>query len=349
MKNSYSVESLQKILADPSPSLTEDLAGEARRVKEQFWGRTISLYSPIYLSNLCSSHCIYCGFNCSNRIKRAKLTINQLRSELEKVSGTGIENILLLTGESYEATPLEYLVESVRTSAEYFSSVGLEIHPLHTYEYRELFRNGADSVTVYQETYDRERYKEVHLAGLKKDYDFRIGAPARIAAAGFRQLSLGILLGLHENIAADLVALFDHLRELEKDFPGVEYSLSFPRLRAIKGHDFLPHSVDDISFIRIICLTRIMFPRVGINLSTRENAAIRDHAIEFGVTRISAGSNTSVGGYSIHAGEEQEPQFDVMDNRNVTEIIDMLKYKKIDPVFTDWRRIENEYEPEAVR
>ncbi|HSV43135.1 MAG TPA: 2-iminoacetate synthase ThiH, partial [Candidatus Bathyarchaeia archaeon] len=244
------------------------------------------------------------------------------------------------TGESYEVTPLSYLLEAVEICKEFFPHIGLEIHPLEEDEYRKLFCAGADSVTIYQETYDRERYAEVHLAGKKRDYDFRCHTPERAARAGMRRISLGILLGLSD-VAEDLFALFSHLKHMEKHFPGVDYSLSFPRLRKIKGRDFALCDVDDIAFIKIICLARIFFPRLGINLSTREKPRLRDHAIELGVTRLSAGSNTSVGGYSLEAPEEQDPQFDIADDRSLEEIRAMLKEKNFDPVLTDWRRIEN--------
>ena len=210
-----------------------------------------------------------------------------------------------------------------------------------TEEYQELFLDGVDGVTIYQETYDRTRYQQVHLAGLKSNYDNRYEAPQRAAKAGIRQISMGILLGLAD-AALDLYSLYRHLRSMEKNYPGVEYSLSFPRLRPIKGEDFLSPSIDDLTFIKIICLTRILFPRVGINLSTRENAKLRDRLLGVGVTRISAGSNTSVGGYTIKPPEEQDPQFDIEDTRGVAEIVRILKERNLDPVFTDWRPIGNE-------
>jgi len=332
---------IEEILNDPDPSITEDLARQACRITQQYFGRTISLYAPLYLSNFCSSHCLYCGFNSHNQIKRIKLTPEQMRREMAHIARSGIENILLLTGESYQATPLMYLIEAATIAKEYFSNISLEVHPMEEDEYHELFQNGVDGITVYQETYDRKRYAEVHLSGKKSDYDYRLTAPERIARSGIRQISLGILLGLSP-VADDLLSLYTHLRQMEKSFPGVEYSVSFPRLRRIKGRDFIGRPIDDVLFIKIICLTRILFPRVGINLSTRESQKLRDHAIELGVTRMSAGSNTSVGGYTIRETEEQDPQFDIEDGRSLDEIVTMLKKRSFDPVFTDWRRIKNE-------
>ena len=329
---------IQDILNNPDPEFLESLAQKARRLTEQYFGRVITLYAPLYLSNYCSSHCTYCGFHSHHRIKRFKLSASQMRQEMSYLSGERIENILLLTGESYQTTPLEYLKEAVTVAQQYFSSISLEVHPMEIQEYQELFARGVDGITVYQETYDRERYKDVHISGTKADYDFRLQTAERAARAGMRHISLGILLGLADP-AHDLGALYNHLRFLERNYPGVEYSLSFPRLKPIKGKEFIKNFIDDKTFTKIIALSRVLFPRVGINLSTREKAALRDHFIDISITRMSAGSNTSVGGYTLKSIEEQDPQFDVEDKRGVGAIIELLKGKNFDPVLTDWRKI----------
>lgn len=335
-----SLSHIQRTLLDNRPQFIEELAVEAKRITEQNFGRTISLYAPIYLSNYCSSHCTYCGFHSQNKIDRVKLTIEETRKEMEKVHSTGIRNILLLTGESYKFTPVSYLKDAATVAKDFFQGIAIEVHPMLTSEYKELFEAGVDGVTIYQETYDRERYAEVHLSGYKKNYDYRRETPARAAAAGMRQISMGILLGLSQ-VAKDVYELFTHLRELEKAFPGVEYSVSFPRLRTIKGREFALCDVNDQNFIKIISLTRILFPRVGINLSTREEPRLRDHLLGIGITKISAGSNTAVGGYTLKSAEEQDPQFDTEDKRSVEEVVAMVKTQGFDPVFTDWRPIEN--------
>jgi 2-iminoacetate synthase len=331
---------LQRILLDQRPELLEELAVEAKRLTEQNFGRTISLYAPIYLSNYCSSHCTYCGFHSQNKIDRIKLTADETRREMETIASTGIRNILMLTGESYKFTPVSYLKEAAVIAKDFFQGISLEVHPMLTAEYKELFEAGVDGITVYQETYDRERYAEVHLSGYKKNYDYRRDTPARAAAAGMRQISMGILLGLSQ-VAQDLFQLYSHLREMEKAYPGVEYSVSFPRLRKIKGRQFALCDVDDKTFTKIIALTRVLFPRVGINLSTREDARLRDHLLGIGITKISAGSNTAVGGYSLKLPEDQDPQFDTEDKRSVADVITRVKELGFDPVFTDWRPIEN--------
>ncbi|NLE64930.1 MAG: 2-iminoacetate synthase ThiH [Elusimicrobia bacterium] len=332
------LNAIPSLLADRDPRRLEVLAQDAKCLTRQYFGRAVGLYTPLYLSNLCESACIYCGFNSRHKIDRSKLSPDEIDREMRAIARTGVQNILLLTGESPQATPVSYLKEAVALAKKYFQGISLEVYPMAEEDYRILYEAGADGVTVYQETYDRSRYAEVHLGGQKKDYVFRRGAPERIAKAGMRQISLGILLGLGP-LAEDLADLYTHLREMEKRFPGVEYSLSFPRLRTIKTQSFCASSIDDITFLKILCLTRVLFPRVSINLSTRESAEFRNRALEVAVTRVSIGSRTTVGGYAEESSKD--PQFDMADTRSSGEMIEYLKSNGFDPVFTDWRRIEN--------
>jgi len=333
-------QQIKNILNDRSPESVEELAQEAARLTRQQFGRAISLYAPLYLSNFCSSHCTYCGFNSHYKIQRMKMSPEQYRKEMQFIHAKGIRNILMLTGESYTHTPLSYLKEAAQIASEYFQGIALEVHPMETADYKELFAVGVDGITVFQETYDRTRYAQVHLSGFKKNYDFRYATPARAAQAGIRQISLGVLLGLSD-VVNDVTALYQHLQELEKSFPGVEYAVCFPRLRPIKTESLVKCDVDDIQFVKIIALTRILFPRAGVNISTRESPKLRDHLLEIAVTRMSARVNTSVGGYTLLKEKEQDPQFDIKDERSVDEIVQLLKSKNFDPVFTDWRHIEN--------
>jgi 2-iminoacetate synthase len=332
-------EKIRAILNDNDRGHLETLAQNAQHLTRQYFGRAIGLYTPLYLSNYCSSHCVYCGFHSHHKITRIKLSPADMNIEMQAIARTGVQNILLLTGESPQATPLAYLVDAVLCAKKYFQGISLEIYPMTQVDYRALYEAGADAVTIYQETYDRQRYSEVHLAGEKRNYDFRRGAPQRIALAGMRQISLGALLGLGP-VAEDLASLYQHLRELEKEFPGIEYSLSFPRLRTIKAQEFAAAHINDTTFVKILCLTRVLFPRVGINLSTRETASLRNQLIELCVTRISIGSKTSVGGY-LEDATPRDPQFDIADERSAADMIKYLKEHSFDPVFTDWRRIEN--------
>jgi 2-iminoacetate synthase len=220
----------------------------------------------------------------------------------------------------------------------YFTSIQLEIYPLLEEEYREMYAAGVDGITIYQETYNRVRYRLLHPEGKKSDYRHRYQTPQRVAKAGLRMLTMGILLGLSE-IARDAFLLFKHLEKMQRRFPGVEYTISFPRLinSGIESGDYV--EVSDKTLVKLICLTRILFPTLGINLSTRESASLRDHALRVGVTKISAASRTCVGGYVEK--KSGSPQFQVKDNRSVSEIVNMLKNSGFDPVFTDWRPIPN--------
>ncbi len=332
-------EAINAVLHDPDPVKLETLARNARRLTLGHFGKAIGLYTPLYLSNYCTSQCTYCGFHNRRKIARVKLTLAQMDAEMQAIAHTGVQNILLLTGESPQATPVSYLKEAVTLAKKYFQGISLEVFPMTEDDYRTLYLAGADGVTVYQETYDRGRYSEVHLAGQKRDYDFRYGAPERIAKAGMRQISLGVLLGLGP-LAGDLSALYNHLRGLEKKFPGVEYSLSFPRLRTIKTEALASNDVDDAAFVKVLCLTRTLFPHIGINLSTRETPAMRNRLMGLCVTKVSIGSRTTVGGYK-DATTAADPQFDIADERSAADTIAHLKAHGIDPVFTDWRRIEN--------
>jgi len=334
-----SEKELKKTIEDDSAQNLEKLKTRSKELTCRYFGRTVALYAPLYLSNYCDSGCVYCGFNASRKISRNKLSRLQVEREAKLVFSSGIQSLLLLTGGSRRHAPPAYIKASAQIARRYFPSVGIEVYPMEENEYRLLYEAGVDSVTIYQETYNRKNYRALHPYGKKSDYAYRYGAPERIARAGMRSLSMGVLLGLGD-VAGDIHSLFRHLEEMQKNYPGVEYSLSFPRIVGVAGSGFKPREVSDKTLIKLICLARINFPRFGINLSTRESAAFRDLALEAGVTRISAASRTSVGGYGTEAGGDT--QFDVQDKRTVKEITRMLKNRNLDPVFTEWRSIGNE-------
>jgi len=333
-----SFEELKFILENNDPGFVEGLAQKARDITIQYFGRTISLYIPLYLSNYCENLCDYCGFSQQKNTPRKKLTSNELKCELKTISASGIQNILLLTGGSRKETPVDYLIEAVEAAKQYFPCISLEVYPLEKDEYQTLFRSGVDGITIYQETYDREQYKKIHQAGEKADFEYRYKTPERIANSGIRMLGMGVLLGLSE-IRKDVYHLFLHLERMENEYPGIEYSLSFPRLIPSKESKIKYTSVTDLNLIKLICTSRILFPRVGINMSTREKPDIRDRAILLGITRMSAASKTTVGGYAMT--NSSNGQFEVNDHRSVEEIVQEIKNSGYDPVFTDWRRINN--------
>ncbi|MCP5050853.1 MAG: 2-iminoacetate synthase ThiH [bacterium] len=333
------LKQIKEVLDNNDPAFIEGLAQKSKETTLHHFGRTISLYAPLYLASYCDNICTYCGFSRNLKMERKRLTIDEMHREMETVASSGIQNILLLTGESDEMAPAAYIKEAVIVAKEYFPSISIEVQPLEVDEYQDLFLAGVDGVTVYQETYNRERYRFFHPKGKKSHYDDRYETPERIAKAGIRTISMGVLLGLAD-VAEDVHQLFLHLQWMEKHWPGVEYSLSFPRLIPLEFSRIKYVEITDITLIKLICLTRVLFPRVGINLSTRESATFRDHALKLGVTRISAASKTTVGGYTSE--EARGPQFDIMDHRSVREVVAVLDRKGFDPVFTDWRRIQNE-------
>ncbi len=337
-----SIDDLDYVFNAEDRGLLEDLAQAAQALSRQSFGKAISLYAPLYISNYCQNRCAYCGFEAANtRVARKKLSFAEIDRECEALAATGIRSCLMLTGESRFHSPPSYIREAVSIACKHFPNVALEVYPLETGEYRELYLAGADGVTLFQETYDRKRYDELHLAGPKKVYDYRYEAPERIARAGFRHISMGALLGLAD-WREEVPQLFRHVRYLEKKYPGVEYTLSYPRLRPVANDNRHYSHVTDRDMVKIICAGRLLFPRAGVNLSTREDAGFRDRIIDFGITKMSAGSLTSVGGYAGREEEQRDGQFEVHDQRSLAEIKSVLISKGYDPVVTDWRSIANQ-------
>ena len=332
---------LETIFRSDDRRLLEEMAQAAQAVTRRYFGRAVGLYAPLYISNYCENRCVYCGFQARSGIRRKKLSAGEIDRECRTLHATGIRSILILTGESGKQSPVSYIAEAVGIAKTYFPNIALEIYPLETDEYRQLYQAGADGVTLYQETYNRRRYDELHISGRKKDYDYRYGAPERMAQAGIRHISLGALLGL-DDWREEVPKLFGHLRYLEKTYPGTEYGLSFPRLRKVSSDEHSYREVGDSDMVKIICTARLMFPRAGISLSTRERPEFRDRIFPLGVTRLSAGSSTRVGGYNLSPDSGQEEQFHVNDPRSPAEVKAMLIHKGYDPVVTEWRHIAND-------
>jgi 2-iminoacetate synthase len=336
-----SLADVESVLESSDRDLTERLAIAAREVTRQNFGRAMGLYAPLYISNYCENGCAYCGFQSHSKLARKKMSSEEVEKECEALAATGIRSCLILTGESRHHSPPTYIRHAISIATRFFPYVALEVYALETDEYRDLCLAGADGVTLYQETYDRGRYDELHYWGPKKDYDYRYLAPERIARAGFRNISLGVLLGIAD-WKKDVLDLFRHLRSLERRFYGVEFGLSFPRLRQVVEDQHRYQEVTDAEMVKIICVARLLFPRVGISLSTREDALFRDRVVELGVTRMSAGSSTAVGGYVKPAEKLHDGQFEVHDPRDFSEVKSMLLKKGFDPVVTEWRNIANQ-------
>ncbi|HEX2967161.1 MAG TPA: 2-iminoacetate synthase ThiH [Syntrophorhabdaceae bacterium] len=339
--NHLRIDDIQYIVRSDDNELLIDMVQAARSISLRNFGRAVSLYAPLYISNYCRNECLYCGFQVHSRTERRKLDFAEIENECAALAATGIRSCLILTGESRYHSPPEYIRQAVLIARKFFANVSLEIYPLDTHEYHDLFLAGADGVTLFQETYDRIRYAVLHPGGPKRNFEYRFGAPERIAEAGFRHISMGVLLGLSD-WQNDVNELFRHLRHMEKTYPGVEYALSFPRLRALADDRTQYFEVSDREMVKIICAGRILFPRVGINISTREDPSFRDMILELGITKMSAGSLTTVGGYADQSKKRETGQFQVHDSRSLAEIKSMLSQKGYDPVLTEWRYISNE-------
>jgi 2-iminoacetate synthase len=322
------------LLSQTAARFLEPMAVKARQSTVQYFGRTVGIYAPMYISDYCSNYCTYCGFNCRTEFPRTKLTLDQIEEEAKAVAATGIRHILVLTGEAPDKTPISYLEDAVALLARYFSSVALEIFPMDEDEYRILKNAGADSLTIYQEVYDREIYSQVHLKGRKSDYAYRILTPERGAKAGFRAVNIGPLFGLGPVMTEAFMAGI-HAKFLERKFGDVEISLSLPRMTKAKGGIGPRHELTDAYFVQIMLAWRLFMPRLGITISTRESADFRDRLIHLGATRYSAGSRTQVGGYALST-EDFTPQFEITDTRDVAQIAEMIRKSGYQPVFKDW-------------
>lgn len=322
---------LQALLSASAAPYIEDMAVLARNLTRQRFGRTMQLYTPLYLSNECRSSCTYCGFSFENKVPRITLSIDRVVQEAEILHKMGIRHILLLTGEDYKRTPVSYIAEAVRAIRPMFPSIGIEVYPLKETDYEDLRQAGVDSLAVYQETYDPKRYREVHLRGVKKRMQFRLDCPDRAGRAGVRSISIGALLGLSDP-ATEVYFTAVHARYLMKHYWQTQISLSLPRLRFAEGVDSIP-DVSDADYVRYFLALRIFLPDAGLILSTRESQSLRDNLAELCITRMSAGSRTDPGGYS---GGEEVRQFEIEDTRSVEEVCAMLESKGLEPLMLDW-------------
>jgi 2-iminoacetate synthase len=337
--DAQSPERLLALLSPAAAEYLEPMARKAHALTVRHFGKTIQLYTPMYLSNHCENQCVYCGFNVRNGLGRRKLTLEEVRTECEFIASTGIEHILVLTGDSKAQSPVSYIKECLGVMKNYFSSISIEIYALTQDEYAELIGAGADTLTIYQETYDEPTYAKVHLSGPKKDYRFRLDAPERAAKAGIRGVNIGVLLGLND-WRTEVFLLGLHSQYLQDRFPDLEVGASIPRLRPHAGGFRAPSPVDDRDIVQIITALRLFQPRLGLTLSTRESSKLREDLLPLGITRMSAGSTTKVGGHTLEVLEDpNEPQFEISDPRNVGEIKAMLAAKGYQPVLKDWMQL----------
>ena len=329
-----SVREFAILISRAAGAMLEPMAQRAQALTRRHFGRTIGLYAPLYLSNYCDGGCAYCGFAADRDGSRRKLGAEERRVELEALHAMGLEEVLLLTGERGKEAGFEYLLESVVQAAEYFHRVTVEAFAMSREEYARLAGAGCTGVTLYQETYHPETYARMHRWGVKKDYAYRLDAPARALAGGIRTVGLGVLLGLGDS-RYDLLALFQHLTALRKRFWQGGFAISFPRLRPEAGGYEPTIPVDDRMLARVIFAFRICLPDVPLVLSTRESPAFRDGMAGVGICRMSVASRTCVGGYTEEA-PSTGGQFEVSDTRDVEAFCAALRARGLQPVFKNW-------------
>lgn len=324
------------LLSPKAEEYLELMAQKAYQLTLQNFGRVILLYTPMYLSDYCTNKCTYCGFNVTNTFTRKQLTMAEVEKEAQSVAATGIQHILILTGDAPAVAGVPYIKDCVAILKRYFSSIAIEVYAMEEAEYVQLMEAGVESMTMYQETYNPAIYDRLHVKGPKKDYHFRLDAPERACKAGMRSINIGALLGL-DDWRRDGFYTGLHANYLQDKYPSVEVSISLPRIRPTMGNCETGSSVNDRNMVQFMTAFRLFMPRAGMPLSTRENAEFRNHAIRLGITKMSAGVHTAVGGH-INS-QENSGQFAVSDTRNVKEVSEAILQLGYQPVFKDWQAI----------
>ena len=322
------------LLSPAALPLLEEIALAAQKERRKYFGNNVYFFTPLYLANYCENYCVYCGFNCHNKIQRGRLNKEQMELEMQAISATGMQEVLLLTGESRKMSDVEYIGEACKLARKYFKVVGLEIYPVNSEEYAYLHKCGADYVTVFQETYNSEKYGQLHLAGNKRCFPYRFYAQERALKGGMRGVGLAALLGL-DDFRKDAFATGLHAYLLQRQYPHAEISLSCPRLRPIINNDKIkPLDVGERELLQIVCAYRLFLPFASITVSSRECTRVRDNLMSIAATKISAGVSTGIGSHSSSTiGDEQ---FEIDDGRTLAEIFADLKGRGLQPVMADY-------------
>ena len=329
------VEDYKALLSPSAEKFLEEIAQKARYEKQKHFGNSVYMFTPLYISNYCENLCVYCGFNCKNKIHRAKLNYEEIEREMQAISKTGLQEILILTGESRKYSDVEYIGEACKIASKYFKVVGLEIYPVNSDEYKYLHECGADYVTVFQETYNSDKYSELHLGGHKRIFPYRFNAQERALMGGMRGVGFASLLGL-DNFRKDAFATGLHASLIQKKYPHAEIAISCPRLRPIINNENInPRDVHEKQLLQIVCAYRIFLPYSNITISTRENQKFRDNIVDISATKISAGVDVGIGGHGD--GEKKgDEQFEISDPRNVQQVYNALIAKGLQPVMSDY-------------
>ena len=333
--DSCSLEDFKALLSPAAEPFLEQIARKARLETRKHFGNSAYFFTPIYISNYCENYCIYCGFNCHNKIKRAKLSMEEIHEEMKAIAETGLEEILILTGESRKASDVKYIGEACKIAKKYFKNIGIEVYPMNSDEYRYLRECGADYVTVFQETYNSDKYETLHLAGHKRIFPYRFNAQERALMGGMRGVAFAALLGL-DDFRKDALGTGMHAYLIQRKYPWAEISISCPRLRPIINNASInPKDVHEKQLLQIMCAYRIFLPFAGMTISTRERADFRDNVVGLAATKISAGVSTGIGSHS-ESEDKGDAQFEIADTRGLEEIYESLKKRGIQPVMNDY-------------
>ena len=331
-----SIEDFKALLSPAALPYLEDIARLSTNETKKHFGNSVYLFTPIYISNYCENYCIYCGFNCYNKIRRAKLTFEDIEKEMDAISKTGIEEILMLTGESRKMSDVEYIGKACEIAKKYFKNVGVEVYPMNSDEYKYLHEHGADFVTVFQETYNSDKYETLHLMGHKRIFPYRFNAQERALMGGMRGVAFAALLGL-DDFRKDALATGLHAYLLQRKYPHAEISFSCPRLRPIINNDKInPKDVHEPQLLQVMCAYRLFMPFAGLTISTREREGFRDNVIGMCATKISAGVSTGIGSHTDDVEEKGDDQFEICDDRSLDEVLNAIKDKGLQPVMNDY-------------
>lgn len=330
------------LLSPAAAPFLEQMAERARAETVRHFGNTVYIFTPLYIANHCENYCVYCGFNCYNPIRRMKLDKGQIEREMEVIAKSGMEEVLILTGESRSVSGVEYIGDACELARKYFRLVGLEVYPMNTDEYRYLRERGADYVTVFQETYDIEQYEKLHLLGHKRVWPYRFDAQERALMGGMRGVAFSALLGLSD-FRRDALATALHACLLQRKYPGAEISLSCPRLRPIANHpDVRPGEIGERELCQVLCAYRLFLPFAGITVSSRESASFRNGITKIAATKVSAGVSTGIGdhaskyGEDAASGKEGDEQFEISDSRSLARMYADLSGEGLQPVLNDY-------------
>ena len=330
-----SVDNFKALLSPAALPFLEEIAQKAQKETRKHFGNSVAIFTPLYIANYCENYCVYCGFNCHNKIKRAQLNAEEIEKQMQAIAETGLEEVLILTGESPNKSSVEYIGEACKIAKKYFKLIGLEVYPMDSKDYAYLHECGADFVTVFQETYNSDKYKTLHLGGRKRIFPYRLNAQERAIMGGMRGVGFAALLGL-DDFRKDALATGMHAYLLQKKYPHAEIAFSCPRLRPIINNDKInPKDVHEPQLLQIICAYRIFMPFASITISTRECERFRDNIIQIAATKISAGVNVGIGGHSQEE-EKGDEQFEISDGRSVDEIYQMIEDNGMQPVMTDY-------------